>query len=101
MIVVFLMFIGYIVDSNIFFIIKLIKRKEYIIEEVYLSVVLIGFMMSIIIFGVFLMLWIILILFVLDNIVVVLIFGLLVDFMNIWIFNVGVLWWYFLRGVEL
>ncbi|AMQ18985.1 protein translocase subunit SecF [Thermococcus peptonophilus] len=96
-----LMLIGYTVDSNILLTTKLTKRKEDTIEEAYLSAVSTGFTMSTTTLGALLMLWIISTSPVLDNIAAVLIFGLLADFMNTWIFNAGVLRWYLSRGVEL
>ncbi len=93
-----LMLIGYTVDSNILLTTKLTKRKEYTIEEAYLSAVSTGFTMSTTTLGALLMLWIISTSPVLDNIAAVLIFGLLADFMNTWIFNAGVLRWYLSRG---
>ncbi|WP_456367185.1 protein translocase subunit SecF [Thermococcus sp.] len=96
-----LMLIGYTVDSNILLTTKLTKRKEDTLEEAYLSAVSTGFTMSTTTLGALLMLWIISTSPVLDNIAAVLIFGLLADFMNTWIFNAGVLRWYLSRGVEL
>jgi len=96
-----LMLIGYTVDSNILLTTKLTKRKEDTIEEAYLSAVSTGFTMSTTTLGALFMLWLISTSPTIDNIAVVLIFGLLADFMNTWIFNAGVLRWYLSRrGVK-
>ncbi len=95
-----LMLIGYTVDSNILLTTKLTKRKEDTIEEAYLSAVSTGFTMSTTTLGALLMLWLISTSPTIDNIAIVLIFGLLADFMNTWIFNAGVLRWYLSRGVK-
>ena len=96
-----LMLIGYTVDSNILLTTKLTKRKEDTIEEAYLSAVSTGFTMSTTTLGALFMLWLISTSPTLDNIAIVLIFGLLADFMNTWIFNAGVLRWYLTtRGVK-
>ncbi|WP_456423013.1 protein translocase subunit SecF [Thermococcus sp.] len=95
-----LMLIGYTVDSNILLTTKLTKRKEDTIEEAYLSAVSTGFTMSTTTLGALFMLWLISTSPTIDNIAVVLIFGLLADFMNTWIFNAGVLRWYLNRGVR-
>jgi len=96
-----LMLIGYTVDSNILLTTKLTKRKEDTIEEAYLSAVSTGFTMSTTTLGALFMLWLISTSPTIDNIAIVLIFGLLADFMNTWIFNAGVLRWYLsTRGVR-
>jgi len=95
-----LMLIGYTVDSNILLTTKLTRRKEDTIEEAYLSAVSTGFTMSTTTLGALLMLWLISTSPTIDNIAIVLIFGLLADFMNTWIFNAGVLRWYLSRGVS-
>ncbi|WP_297063035.1 protein translocase subunit SecF [Thermococcus sp.] len=96
-----LMLIGYTVDSNILLTTKLTKRKEDTIEEAYLSAVSTGFTMSTTTLGALFMLWLISTSPTIDNIAIVLIFGLLADFMNTWIFNAGVLRWYLsTRGVK-
>ncbi|WP_297498166.1 protein translocase subunit SecF [Thermococcus sp.] len=94
-----LMLIGYTVDSNILLTTKLTRRKEDTIEEAYLSAVSTGFTMSTTTLGALFMLWLISTSPTIDNIAIVLIFGLLADFMNTWIFNAGVLRWYLSRGV--
>jgi len=93
-----LMLIGYTVDSNILLTTKLLKRKEGSIEKAYLSAVSTGFTMSTTTLGALFVLWIISTSQTIDNIAVVLIFGLLADFMNTWILNAGVLKWYLTRG---
>jgi len=96
-----LMLIGYTVDSNILLTTKLTKRKEDTIEEAYLSAVSTGFTMSTTTLGALFMLWLISTSPTIDNIAIVLIFGLLADFMNTWVFNAGVLRWYLAkRGVK-
>ncbi|NJE54509.1 protein translocase subunit SecF [Thermococcus sp. 21S9] len=96
-----LMLIGYTVDSNILLTTKLTRRKEDTIEEAYLSAVSTGFTMSTTTLGALFMLWLISTSPTIDNIAIVLIFGLLADFMNTWIFNAGVLRWYLsTRGVK-
>ncbi|ASJ10226.1 preprotein translocase subunit SecF [Thermococcus sp. P6] len=93
-----LMLIGYTVDSNILLTTKLLKRKEGSIEKAYLSAVSTGFTMSTTTLGALFVLWIISTSQTIDNIAVVLMFGLLADFMNTWILNAGVLKWYLTRG---
>jgi preprotein translocase subunit SecF len=95
-----LMLIGYTVDSNILLTTKLTRRKEDTLEEAYLSAVSTGFTMSTTTLGALFMLWLVSTSPTIDNIAIVLIFGLLADFMNTWIFNAGVLRWYLLRGVK-
>ncbi|WP_099209536.1 protein translocase subunit SecF [Thermococcus henrietii] len=96
-----LMLIGYTVDSNILLTTRLTRRKEDTIEEAYLSAVSTGFTMSTTTLGALFMLWLISTSPTIDNIAIVLIFGLLADFMNTWIFNAGVLRWYLsTRGVK-
>ncbi|WP_297515974.1 protein translocase subunit SecF [Thermococcus sp.] len=96
-----LMLIGYTVDSNILLTTKLTRRKEDTIEEAYLSAVSTGLTMSTTTLGALLVLWLVSTSPTLDNIAIVLIFGLLADFMNTWIFNAGVLRWYLTtRGVK-
>ncbi|WP_297463811.1 protein translocase subunit SecF [Thermococcus sp.] len=92
-----LMLIGYTVDSNILLTTKLLRRKEDTIEEAYLSAVSTGFTMSTTTLGALLVLWLISTSQTIDNIAIVLIFGLLADFMNTWILNAGVLKWYLSR----
>ncbi len=92
-----LMLIGYTVDSNILLTTKLLRRKEDTVEDAYLSAVSTGFTMSTTTLGALIMLWIISTSQTLDNIAIVLIFGLLADFMNTWILNAGVLKWYLSR----
>jgi len=92
-----LMLIGYTVDSNILLTTKLLKRKEDTIEDAYLSAVSTGFTMSTTTLGALLVLWLISTSQTIDNIAIVLIFGLLTDFMNTWILNAGVLKWYLSR----
>ena len=89
-----LMLIGYTVDSNILLTTKLLRRKEDTLDEAYLSAVSTGFTMSTTTLGALLVLWIISTSQTIDNIAIVLIFGLLADFMNTWILNAGVLKWY-------
>jgi len=95
-----LMLIGYTVDSNILLTTKLTRRKEDTVEEAYLSAVSTGFTMSTTTLGALFMLWLISTSPTIDNIAIVLIFGLLADFMNTWILNAGVLRWYLARGVR-
>ncbi len=95
-----LMLIGYTVDSNILLTTKLLKRKEDTIEDAYLSAVSTGFTMSTTTLGALFVLWLISTSQTIDNIAIVLIFGLLADFMNTWIFNAGVLKWYLSRNVQ-
>ena len=92
-----LMLIGYTVDSNILLTTKLLKRKEDSVEAAYLTAVSTGFTMSTTTLGALFMLWLISTSQTIDNIAVVLIFGLLADFMNTWILNAGVLKWYLTR----
>ncbi|ASJ06288.1 protein translocase subunit SecF [Thermococcus pacificus] len=89
-----LMLIGYTVDSNILLTTKLLKRKEDTVDKAYLSAVSTGFTMSTTTLGALLVLWIISTSQTIDNIAIVLIFGLLADFMNTWVLNAGVLKWY-------
>ncbi|WP_148883034.1 protein translocase subunit SecF [Thermococcus aciditolerans] len=89
-----LMLIGYTVDSNILLTTKLLRRKEDSVDEAYLSAVSTGFTMSTTTLGALLVLWIISTSQTIDNIAIVLIFGLLADFMNTWVLNAGVLKWY-------
>ncbi|CAD5243222.1 protein translocase subunit SecF [Thermococcus camini] len=89
-----LMLIGYTVDSNILLTTKLLRRKEDTLDEAYLTAVSTGFTMSTTTLGALLVLWIISTSQTIDNIAIVLIFGLLADFMNTWILNAGVLKWY-------
>ncbi|NJE03948.1 protein translocase subunit SecF [Thermococcus sp. MV11] len=89
-----LMLIGYTVDSNILLTTKLLKRKEDSIDEAYLNAVSTGFTMSTTTLGALLILWLISTSQTIDNIAIVLIFGLLADFMNTWLLNAGVLKWY-------
>jgi len=93
-----LMLIGYTVDSNILLTTKLLRRKEDSVEEAYLNAVSTGFTMSTTTLGALLMLWLISTSQTIDNIAVVLIFGLLADFMNTWVLNAGVLRWYLSRN---
>lgn len=93
-----LMLIGYTVDSNILLTTRLLKRKEDTIEDAYLSAVSTGFTMSTTTLGALFVLWLISTSQTIDNIAVVLIFGLLADFMNTWLLNAGVLKWYLARG---
>ncbi len=92
-----LMLIGYTVDSNILLTTRLLKRKEDTVEDAYLSAVSTGFTMSTTTLGALVVLLLVSTSQVIDSIAVVLIFGLLADFMNTWIFNAGVLRWYILR----
>ncbi|WP_297091147.1 protein translocase subunit SecF [Thermococcus sp.] len=92
-----LMLIGYTVDSNILLTTKLLRRKEDSIDKAYLSAVSTGFTMSTTTLGALLILWIISTSQTIDNIAIVLIFGLLADFMNTWVLNAGVLRWYLTR----
>lgn len=89
-----LMLIGYTVDSNILLTTRLLKRKEDTLEDAYLSAVSTGFTMSTTTLGALIILWLVSTSDVIDSITIVLIFGLLADFMNTWIFNAGVLRWY-------
>ncbi len=89
-----LMLIGYTVDSNILLTTRLLRRKEDTVEDAYLSAVSTGFTMSTTTLGALVILWLVSTSEVIDNIAIVLIFGLLADFMNTWIFNAGVLRWY-------
>ena len=95
-----LMLIGYTVDSNILLTTKLLKRKEDTIGEAYLNAVSTGFTMSTTTLGALFMLWLISTSQTIDNIAVVLIFGLLADFMNTWVLNAGVLKWYLTRNAS-
>ena len=95
-----LMLIGYTVDSNILLTTKLLKRKEDTIGEAYLNAVSTGFTMSTTTLGALFMLWLISTSQTIDNIAVVLIFGLLADFMNTWVLNAGVLKWYLGRSAS-
>ncbi len=95
-----LMLIGYTVDSNILLTTKLLKRKEDTVEGAYLNAVSTGFTMSTTTLGALFMLWLISTSQTIDNIAVVLIFGLLADFMNTWVLNAGVLKWYLTRSVS-
>ncbi|WP_297418651.1 protein translocase subunit SecF [Thermococcus sp.] len=92
-----LMLIGYTVDSNILLTTKLLRRKEDTIEDAYLSAVSTGFTMSTTTLGALFVLWLISTSQTIDNIAIVLIFGLLTDFMNTWVLNAGVLKWYLSR----
>lgn len=89
-----LMLIGYTVDSNILLTTRLLRRKEDTVEDAYLSAVSTGFTMSTTTLGALFILWLVSTSQVIDNITIVLIFGLLADFMNTWVFNAGVLRWY-------
>ena len=89
-----LMLIGYSVDSNILLTTKLLKRKEDTVEEAYFSAVSTGFTMSTTTLGALASLWLFSTAKVIDEIAIVLIFGLLADFMNTWILNAGVLRWF-------
>ena len=89
-----LMLIGYTVDSNILLTTRLLRRKEDTVEDAYLSAVSTGFTMSTTTLGALIILWLVSTSEVIDSITIVLIFGLLADFMNTWIFNAGVLRWY-------
>jgi len=89
-----LMLIGYTVDSNILLTTRLLKRKEDTVEDAYLSAVSTGFTMSTTTLGALFVLWLVSTSEVIDNITIVLLFGLLADFMNTWILNAGVLRWY-------
>jgi len=89
-----LMLIGYTVDSNILLTTKLLKRKEDSMEDAYLTAVSTGFTMSTTTLGALLALKLISTSQTIDNIAIVLIFGLLADFMNTWVLNAGVLRWY-------
>ncbi|AIF70251.1 hypothetical protein PAP_09375 [Palaeococcus pacificus DY20341] len=93
-----LMLIGYSVDSNILLTTKLLKKKEDTIKEAYFSAVSTGFTMSTTTLGALASLWLISTAPVIDQIAVVLVFGLLADFMNTWVLNAGVLKWYLSRG---
>ncbi|ACJ17233.1 protein-export membrane protein SecF [Thermococcus onnurineus NA1] len=93
-----LMLIGYTVDSNILLTTKLLKRKEDTIEDAYLAAVSTGFTMSTTTLGALFILWLISTSQTIDNIAIVLIFGLLADFMNTWMLNAGVLRWYLDRN---
>ncbi|HII61649.1 protein translocase subunit SecF [Pyrococcus horikoshii] len=86
-----LMLIGYSVDSNILLTTRLLRRKEFSVEEAYYSSLRTGFTMSTTTLGALASLWIFSTAKVIDDIASVLIFGLLADFMNTWIFNAGVL----------
>ncbi|NJE05593.1 protein translocase subunit SecF [Thermococcus sp. M36] len=94
-----LMLIGYTVDSNILLTTKLLRRKEDTIEDAYLTAVSTGFTMSTTTLGALLVLWVISTSQTIDNIAIVLIFGLLADFMNTWVLNAGVLKWYLFRQI--
>lgn len=89
-----LMLIGYSVDSNILLTTKILKRKEDTVEEAYLSAVKTGFTMTTTTLGALFSLWLFSTAKVIDEIAIVLMFGLLADFMNTWILNAGVLKWY-------
>lgn len=89
-----LMLIGYTVDSNILLTTRLLRRKEDTVEDAYLSAVSTGFTMSTTTLGALLILWLVSTSEVIDSIAIVLIFGLLADFMNTWVLNAGVLRWY-------
>ncbi|MDV3104192.1 protein translocase subunit SecF [Thermococcus waiotapuensis] len=89
-----LMLIGYTVDSNILLTTRLLRRKEDTVEDAYLSAVSTGFTMSTTTLGALIVLWLVSTSDVIDSITIVLIFGLLADFMNTWILNAGVLRWY-------
>jgi preprotein translocase subunit SecF len=93
-----LMLIGYTVDSNILLTTKLLRRKEDTVEAAYLSAVSTGFTMSTTTLGALFILWLISTSQTIDNIAIVLIFGLLADFMNTWVLNAGVLKWYLSRN---
>lgn len=95
-----LMLIGYSVDSNILLTTKLLKRKEDTVEEAYFSAVSTGFTMSTTTLGALASLWLFSTAKVIDEIAIVLIFGLLADFMNTWILNAGVLRWFIGRREE-
>ncbi|AEC51743.1 preprotein translocase subunit SecF [Pyrococcus sp. NA2] len=86
-----LMLIGYSVDSNILLTTRLLRRKEFTVEDAYYSSLKTGFTMSTTTLGALVSLWLFSTAKVIDDIASVLIFGLLADFMNTWIFNAGVL----------
>lgn len=86
-----LMLIGYSVDSNILLTTRLLKRKEFTVEEAYYSSLRTGFTMSTTTLGALISLWLFSTAKVIDDIASVLVFGLLADFMNTWILNAGVL----------
>ncbi len=92
-----LMLIGYTVDSNILLTTRLTRRKEDTIEDAYLYAVSTGFTMSTTTLAALTVLYFVSTSSVIDNIAAILIFGLLADFMNTWIFNAGVLRWYLAR----
>ncbi|HIP89532.1 MAG TPA: protein translocase subunit SecF [Thermococcus paralvinellae] len=95
-----LMLIGYSVDSNILLTTRLLKRKEDTVEEAYFSAVSTGFTMSTTTLGALASLWLFSTAKVIDEIAIVLIFGLLADFMNTWILNAGVLRWVIAKKEE-
>ncbi|WP_297071066.1 protein translocase subunit SecF [Thermococcus sp.] len=93
-----LMLIGYTVDSNILLTTRVLRRREKDVESAYLSAVSTGFTMSTTTLVALIVLRLVSTSQVIDNIAVVLIFGLIADFMNTWIFNAGVLRWYLARN---
>lgn len=92
-----LMLIGYSVDTNILLTARVLKEKGDSINESIRNAMSTGLAMTLTTISALMALYIFSTSEVLDDIAIVLIFGLIGDLMMTWLFNAGVLKWYALR----
>ena len=94
-----LMIIGYSVDTNILLTSEMIKRREKSVYERYRSAIKTGLMMSFTTMAALLALYLVSGSFVLEQIAIVLLIGLIVDMPTTWLTNGGFLrWWLAKKG---
>ncbi len=92
-----LMLIGYSVDTDILLTTRVLKEKGDTINQKVRNAMKTGLMMTFTTLAALASLYIFSTSEVIDDIAIVLIFGLIADLMMTWIFNTGVLKWYALR----
>jgi len=92
-----LMLIGYSVDTDILLTTRVLKEKGDTINQKVRNAMKTGLMMTFTTLAALTSLYIFSTSEVIDDIAIVLIFGLIADLMMTWIFNTGVLKWYALR----
>jgi len=95
-----LMLIGYSVDTDILLTTRVLKEKGDTINQKVRNAMKTGLMMTFTTLAALSSLYIFSTSEVIDDIAIVLIFGLIADLMMTWIFNTGVLKWYVMRRVK-
>jgi len=93
----FLMLIGYSVDTNILLSTRMLKRKEHSLFDAYINAAKTGLTMSITTMSAIIVALIFAQSEILRQIMAILLIGLLVDIINTWLQNAGILKWYLER----